>query len=528
MAKVFNDPIWGHIELSSVACKVMDTPIFQRLRDLSQLGSVSHVFPAATNRRFEHSIGVAHLSRMMVTHLQKNQPSLGISEVDILCCELAGLCHDLGHGPWSHLWDGRVLPSLGVPGHFCHEHASVQLFDLLIRQNNLEPLFDAHGLGEAEIHLVKELILGDEEEAYPGFKWVGPCSPKKAFLYDIVANKRSGVDVDKMDYFARDSHLLNIPASFDALRLIRFARVYMVKRDKSAATEVCYHQKESWNIHELYHTRYSLYKRAYLHKMSTGIDLMMAEALVLANDYISVPGTDGKPTRMSECWKDMEAYWRFTEYIRYQIYQSIDPNLQPSRAIIDRILRRDVYALVSELILDDDDEASRELKAGGILEGLHAVKDSFDPSDSAYEAVMEVQKEDIFVTILKMGYGSNGNPVDRVAFYLPGKSSPSDLSCSQDSQSTLNGNGGGGGSSSQGSMVDVETVDVGAIERDNLSRLLPVRFEERVCRVYCSRKSQKRGLTAIFNRWVENTQGKPPPTPLSPVKRKRTSSESSA
>ena len=179
-------------------------------------------------------------------------------------------------------------------------------------------------------------------------------------------------------------------------------------------------------------------------------------------------------------------------------------------------MRRDVYALVSELILDDDDEASRELKAGGILEGLHAVKDSFDPSDSAYEAVMEVQKEDIFVTILKMGYGSNGNPVDRVAFYLPGKSSPSDLSCSQDSQSTLNGNGGGGGSSSQGSMVDVETVDVGAIERDNLSRLLPVRFEERVCRVYCSRKSQKRGLTAIFNRWVENTQGKPPPTPLSP------------
>lgn len=55
-------------------------------------------------------IGVAHLARRTVEHLQKLQPELGITDRDVYCIELAGLCHDLGHGPWSHLWDGAFIP----------------------------------------------------------------------------------------------------------------------------------------------------------------------------------------------------------------------------------------------------------------------------------------------------------------------------------------------------------------------------------------------------------------------------------
>lgn len=533
MSKVFNDPIWGHIELSPLSIKVIDTPIFQRLRDLSQLGNVSAVFPAASNKRFEHSLGVAHLARSFIKKLRENQPSLGITDVDVLCVELAGLVHDLGHGPYSHMFDGIVLPQLGAPNYFCHEHASVQLFDLLIREYKLEGAFARYGLGEREIQLVKELILGDEEESVgiENFKWIGP-SPKKAFMFDIVANKRNGVDVDKMDYFFRDAHLLNIPVSFDAMRLMRFARVYMVKREDSsasdvspgeAATEICFHKKESWNVFEFFHSRYSLYKRAYLHKVSTGIDMMIAESLCLANDYITVPGKDGKATKMSECWCDMHAYWRFTEYITRQIYHSCDPNLAASRAYIERILRRDIFVCVSEYILDDT-EASRQIKSGTVLAGLRAVRDAFDPSDEQYEAVQRVRHEDIFAAVIKMGWGSNGNPVDRVAFYLPEKSSSSSSSSTQDSARSQS-SGGGGVSGSQASEAELETVDVGVVERDHLSRLLPTRYEERVVRMYASRKELVEGCSAIFRRWVESAVGKAPPSPLSPMsKRRRTGS----
>jgi hypothetical protein len=54
--------------------------------------------------------GVAYLARMMATHLQSQQ-ELNITDRDVGCIELAGLCHDLGHGPWSHVWDNTFIPA---------------------------------------------------------------------------------------------------------------------------------------------------------------------------------------------------------------------------------------------------------------------------------------------------------------------------------------------------------------------------------------------------------------------------------
>ena len=107
---VFNDSVYGHVELSPLSKAVMDTAIFQRLRDITQLGGVYYVFPAAASRRFEHSIGVAHLAQMLIRRIRTHQPELNISMQDELCVEIAGLVHDLGHGPFSHLFDATVLP----------------------------------------------------------------------------------------------------------------------------------------------------------------------------------------------------------------------------------------------------------------------------------------------------------------------------------------------------------------------------------------------------------------------------------
>ena len=78
--KVFNDPIHGHVELHPLCTKLIDTPEFQRLRDLQQLGGVYLVFTGASHRRFEHSIGVSHLATCFVQQICERQPELKVTD----------------------------------------------------------------------------------------------------------------------------------------------------------------------------------------------------------------------------------------------------------------------------------------------------------------------------------------------------------------------------------------------------------------------------------------------------------------
>ena len=104
-SRTIYDVVHGHIILDKYVWDFIDTPEFQRLRNLKQLGNTHYIFPSATHSRFEHSIGVAYLSNKLINHLSSESNF----EKTIT---LAGLCHDLGHGPFSHLFDRGVLKTL--------------------------------------------------------------------------------------------------------------------------------------------------------------------------------------------------------------------------------------------------------------------------------------------------------------------------------------------------------------------------------------------------------------------------------
>ncbi|KAJ0411001.1 hypothetical protein ATCC90586_007155 [Pythium insidiosum] len=225
-SKKVKDSVHGMISLEPICWRIIDTLQFQRLRHLHQLGAARNVYIGATHSRFEHCLGVAFLAEQMVQSIMSHQPYLPITRKDVLCIKIAGLCHDLGHGPFSHVFDGIFFKQLQQRGlvdpkfHWTHEKGSLDMFDHLLRDNAIQ--VEEYGLDERDLMFIKELIYGGP---LPGTKErVGRPLPEQRFLYDFVNNAGSGLDVDKLDYFLRDAQQTGVKASCDVELLIQNAQ----------------------------------------------------------------------------------------------------------------------------------------------------------------------------------------------------------------------------------------------------------------------------------------------------------------
>ncbi|XP_048406167.1 deoxynucleoside triphosphate triphosphohydrolase SAMHD1 isoform X2 [Stegostoma tigrinum] len=452
--KVFNDPIHGHIEMHPVLVQIIDTPQFQRLRFIKQLGGTYFVFPGASHNRFEHSIGVGYLAGQLVKALAERQPELQISHRDILCVQIAGLCHDLGHGPFSHLFDGKFIPLTRKDVIWTHEDASLTMFEHLIEKNGLKTVLKNHGLMFPEdLVFIKEQIRGPLTETrsngeactMKSFEWPYKGRPReKGFLYEIVANKRNGIDVDKWDYFARDCHHLGIQNNFDFVRFLKFARVCQVHKMKC----ICTRDKEAEDLYNMFHTRNTLHRRAYQHRVCNIIECMITEAMVLADPYIEISGTDGKLYKMSEAIDDMSAYTKLTDEIFQQILNSSKAELKPAQEILNNIICRKLYKWIGQT----QPEAETTIQPEEITE-LNKQIAATIPS-TPVDAVLV--PEDFIVNVVQIDYGmAKENPINKVWFY-----------CKNNPNQAIK------------------------IRKDQVSQLLPERFTEQLIQVYCKKSDQ--------------------------------------
>jgi HD superfamily phosphohydrolase len=282
----FNDPIHGSITMDGLCLRIIDTKEFQRLRKLMQLGTCSYVFYGATHTRFEHSIGVSHFAGKVARNLQASQPHLNITEADILCVKIAGLCHDLGHGPFSHVFDGVFIPRVDPDSTWRHEDGSVQMLKYLLKKNGISCA--DYNLSEVDLLFIEEIIAGTKEQDRRG------RTSEKFYLYDIVNNSRSGLDVDKLDYFMRDMRYTNTSSSTaNFQRFIELGRVYPAEPISYIAGQatgagtatgeleaahymICYPEKMVKEALDVFAVRFRLHQTIYTHKSVKKVEFMVS------------------------------------------------------------------------------------------------------------------------------------------------------------------------------------------------------------------------------------------------------------
>jgi HD superfamily phosphohydrolase len=247
MAIVVKDCIYRFIRLSPLCRAFVDTPEFQRLREIKQLGPVHLVYPGAVHTRLEHSLGVMHLAGEVVDVLRRTGATVSDRERDLV--QLAGLLHDVGHVAYSHMTDHL----LRAAGHAGHEARSVELVERInARLGALTP---------DEVATVQRMIVGDADRA-----------GDRAFLYEIVANRVCGVDVDRFDYLQRDAHHTGVSAGFQPDYVIQCLRV--------CDGRLCVLRKALPEVRGMYEARTRMFQLVYRHRTVVRIERTIREAVI--------------------------------------------------------------------------------------------------------------------------------------------------------------------------------------------------------------------------------------------------------
>jgi len=407
-----SDNVHGLIKVPPVCMAIIDTTEFDRLRGLRQLGNTHYVYPNAKHSRWEHSLGVMHLAGKMIEHLMKVKPGCA-TETDKICVMLAGLCHDLGHGPFSHLWESFVRESRS--GYeWCHEKTSIDLLDYIIEENDLMPTFESHGLTRNDITFVKELIYGPLKEDNGDYPYVGR-GPEKFFLYEIVANKISSVDVDKFDYMLRDNKAMDLGLTFKYDRFM--SNIDLTEVDGKLRMSI--RDKEAQSVKSMFLDRARFHRDGYQHKTVLIIDRMILDVLLAADEHLRIETDSGGSFKLSEACDNIEAFCKLTdEYLIRTIQNSTAAALQTSKDILKRIVRRQLYKQIGYIDFNGAAHISLDVARQSLRTLAADPKFGMDPDD-----LVVLRKR------INMGMG-NKNPIEKILLFDK-KGRPQVLNCEE-------------------------------------------------------------------------------------------------
>ncbi len=258
MFTVIRDPLWNNVRVEGLAMELIDTPAFQRLRYVRQLGWVYVVYPGATHTRFEHAIGAYHLARRALALLEERDDAPRLPRDECQLVRVAALLHDIGHYPYSH-----ALEEIGA---LPHEEVARPL----VTEGGVADVLSRE-LGRDAPDRVMRLVRGESD------------SPLQGLI-------SGSFDLDKLDYLRRDAVMCGVSyGEIDVDRLLQ--SLLLLREPASGRATVGLSEKGLSALESLLFAKYQMYRNVYWHHAVRGATAMYKR---LVADAINAGSLDAR------------------------------------------------------------------------------------------------------------------------------------------------------------------------------------------------------------------------------------------
>ena len=303
--KVLKDPVHSYIHIHyEVIWNCLDSKEFQRLRRIRQLGGDFQVYPTAEHSRFSHSLGVYEIVRRMVTEVKTLCAEL--TEYEKVCVMLAGLLHDVGHGPFSHAFEHVTNHS--------HEEYTVKII-----------------LGNTELNSILRAVSKKMPEDIVSII-------QHTYENDILNQIVSGqLDADRMDYLLRDSYFT--ATSYGQFDLERILRTMRVRKTSEGRKVIVVKHTGIHSVEDYIMARYQMYWQVYYHPVARSYEAVFIQLF----------------NRLKDIFKDNKDY--------FEDMKVLIPFLEKAEVSEEEYFRLDENSLLycCALIQDKDDVIAADL-----------------------------------------------------------------------------------------------------------------------------------------------------------------------
>ena len=252
--KVLKDPVHSYIHIHyEVIWNCLDSKEFQRLRRIRQLGGDFQVYPTAEHSRFSHSLGVYEIVRRMVTEVKLL--CIELTEYEKVCVMLAGLLHDVGHGPFSHAFEHVTNHS--------HEEYTAKII-----------------LGNTELNAILRAV---SEKLPQDIVSIIQHTHENDILNQIISGQ---LDADRMDYLLRDSYFT--ATSYGQFDLERILRTMRVRKTAEGRKVIVVKYTGIHSVEDYIMARYQMYWQVYYHPVARSYEAVFIQLFNRLKDIFKV------------------------------------------------------------------------------------------------------------------------------------------------------------------------------------------------------------------------------------------------